>query len=155
MLKVSAVSRNGSRVLPSVPMRGCPSGRRFEVCVPRFPGAPKAYFKPDPAEHGYPTNMDYFMLRTGEPYCRVCGYLPPSPPWGESGKEPSFEICPCCGVEWGYEDALDAGVVRFRSCWLAQGLNKWLRESPDASYHDRLVAQSLVDELSHAMAGAK
>jgi len=28
------------------------------------------------------------------------------------------------------------------------GLNNWLRRNPDASYYDRLVAQSLADELS-------
>lgn len=33
------------------------------------------------------------------------------------------------------------------------GLNKWLHRSPDASYHDRLVAQSLADELSLVLRG--
>ena len=23
-------------------------------------GAPRTYFRPDPAQHGYPTNLDYF-----------------------------------------------------------------------------------------------
>lgn len=33
------------------------------------------------------------------------------------------------------------------------GLNKWLRRNPDAPYHDRLVAQSLADELSLVLRG--
>lgn len=33
------------------------------------------------------------------------------------------------------------------------GLNKWLRRNPDAPYYDRLVAQSLVDELSLVLRG--
>ncbi|GAB3600619.1 hypothetical protein GCM10027446_34060 [Angustibacter peucedani] len=33
------------------------------------------------------------------------------------------------------------------------GLNKWLRRNPDAPYYDRLVAQSLADELSLVLRG--
>lgn len=33
------------------------------------------------------------------------------------------------------------------------GLNKWLRRNPDAPYNDRLVAQSLADELSLVLRG--
>jgi RHS repeat-associated protein len=34
------------------------------------------------------------------------------------------------------------------------GLRNWLRKNPDADHHDRLVAQSLLDELSEVMRGA-
>lgn len=34
-----------------------------------------------------------------------------------------------------------------------QGLNNWLRRNPDAPYHDRLVAQSLADELAQVLGG--
>ena len=33
------------------------------------------------------------------------------------------------------------------------GLNKWLRRNPEAPYYDRLVAQSLADELSLVLRG--
>ena len=35
------------------------------------------------------------------------------------------------------------------------GLNNWLRRNPDAPAHDRLVAQSLADELTEVLRGAK
>ncbi|MDE0547415.1 hypothetical protein [Microbacterium sp. C7(2022)] len=54
-------------------------------------------------------------------YCRVCGYEPADAPWGADGTEPSWEICPCCGVEFGYEDASAAGVRKYRERWVAAG----------------------------------
>jgi len=53
--------------------------------------------------------------------CRVCGLLQDDPPWGEDGHTASFEICVCCGTEFGYEDATPAGVARKRAGWLAAG----------------------------------
>jgi len=46
--------------------------------------------------------------------CRVFGALQSDPPWGETGKDPSFDICDCCGVEFGYEDATLSGLKRYR-----------------------------------------
>lgn len=38
-------------------------------------------------------------------FCHVCGYpLGDYNPWGDDGKTPTYDICPCCGVEWGNED---------------------------------------------------
>lgn len=39
---------------------------------------------------------------------------------------PTFEICSCCGVEFGYEDIAIAGIVGFRSAWIARG-KEWFR----------------------------
>ncbi len=33
------------------------------------------------------------------------------------------------------------------------GLTNWLRKNPNASHHDRLVAQSLIDDLKAALGG--
>jgi hypothetical protein len=44
-----------------------------------------------------------------------------SPPWGDDGKTPNFDICPCCGTEFGYEDATDAGVFAARKRWVERG----------------------------------
>ncbi|MET3565947.1 hypothetical protein ABIC47_001432 [Leifsonia sp. 563] len=61
-------------------------------------------------------------------YCRVCGYESPEPPWGNSGVDPSWESCPCCGVEYGYQDATAEGVTRFRARWLNAGA-QWVDPS--------------------------
>ena len=56
--------------------------------------------------------------------CHVCGLLQDSPPWGEDGETPLFEICACCGVEFGYGDATIIAVHRTRDRWLEKGA-KW------------------------------
>jgi hypothetical protein len=54
-------------------------------------------------------------------YCHVCGYRPEGePPYLQDGGG-TFAYCPCCGVEWGYQDSLPAGARRFREAWLAGG----------------------------------
>ncbi|WP_407906848.1 hypothetical protein [Escherichia coli] len=37
--------------------------------------------------------------------CRVCGAEQPEAPWGDDGETPTYDICNCCGVEFGYEDS--------------------------------------------------
>lgn len=46
------------------------------------------------------------------------------PPWGMDGRTPLYEHCPCCGVEFGYQDATPEGAKNFREAWLAAGA-KW------------------------------
>lgn len=54
--------------------------------------------------------------------CRVCGLFQYGDlPWGLDGHSPSFNICDCCGVEFGYEDCFPKDVKRFREEWLKQG----------------------------------
>jgi hypothetical protein len=53
--------------------------------------------------------------------CRVCGLRQETPPWGPEGHTPLFEHCPCCGVEFGYQDATPTGARRFRSQWIESG----------------------------------
>lgn len=55
--------------------------------------------------------------------CRVCGFDQGLRPWGKSGQSPTFEICDCCGVQFGYEDCLESGLRKFRQKWLANGAN--------------------------------
>jgi hypothetical protein len=61
--------------------------------------------------------------KLGDPlwHCRVCGLLWPAPPWGEDGKSPMWDFCPCCGVETGYGDSSLTGARRWREKWLAAG----------------------------------
>lgn len=64
------------------------------------------------------------MLSEPTNFCRVCGLEQPQPQYGEDGCTPTFEICSCCGVEFGYEDITAAGVERFRAAWMRRG-KKW------------------------------
>jgi len=61
------------------------------------------------------------MLSEGIAHCRVCGYRPGWLPWGETGTDPSWEFCPCCWVEFGYQDSSVAGARAYRQAWLASG----------------------------------
>ena len=61
----------------------------------------------------------------GNNFCPVCGYpLGNYNPWGDDGKTPTFDICPCCGVEWGNEDYTTESRTEYRNKRLADGA-KW------------------------------
>jgi hypothetical protein len=57
--------------------------------------------------------------------CRICGLIQPDAPWGETGKDPSHDICPCCGVEFGYEDCLLSAIRKYRDAWIDKGSKWW------------------------------
>ncbi len=61
--------------------------------------------------------------------CPVCGWPELElPPRGEGG-EASFEICPCCGFEFGYDDDSEGLTYgQARAQWIAGGM-KWWSES--------------------------
>jgi len=72
--------------------------------------------------------------------CRVCGLEAGDPPWGEDGDSPTFDICDCCGVEFGYGDASAVGIARWRDRWIAAGA-QWTRPElrpPGWSLEDQL-----------------
>ncbi len=64
------------------------------------------------------------MSNTSIYNCRVCGFHQLDPPWGEDGKSPTYEICPCCGVEFGYEDYTLESTKEYRRKWLSIDI-KW------------------------------
>jgi hypothetical protein len=74
-----------------------------------------------------------------EMHCRVCGLRQPTPPRGESGAAPTYEICDCCGVEFGYEDVTAESARRFRQKWIATGLLWFAPDSrpPDWSWEEQ------------------
>lgn len=57
-------------------------------------------------------------------YCRICGLFIENEPWGNDGKCPIYEICPCCGVEFGNEDYTTESIHKYREEWLLNGA-KW------------------------------
>ena len=72
--------------------------------------------------------------------CRICGYRYDEPVWGVDGRSPEHDLCICCGVEIGYQDATPTGAARFRERWLAQGA-PWHhseRRPPDWNLEDQL-----------------
>lgn len=56
--------------------------------------------------------------------CRVCGYYNDDLPWGKDGNCPTYEICPCCGVEFGNEDCTKESTKQYREKWINDGA-KW------------------------------
>lgn len=61
-------------------------------------------------------------LKMADPHlCHVCGYKSAGYPWGENSLKPSFEICSCCGTEFGNDDATPKGVRQARAKWMENG----------------------------------
>ena len=57
-------------------------------------------------------------LSYGNHKCRICGFHNENFPWGEDGKKPNFELCPCCGVQFGKEDVTLESIQKYRKEWL-------------------------------------
>lgn len=67
--------------------------------------------------------------------CPVCGYPNlDEPPRDENGR-PSFDICDCCGIEFGYEDCTETNIIEFREKWIKSGA-KWFCENEKPSNWD-------------------
>ncbi len=78
--------------------------------------------------------------------CRVCGLKLEEPPWGQDGETPLFEICPCCGVEFGYEDSTPLSAKRYREEWLSKG-GVWFRPQ------DKPEGWNFADQLNNRPPG--
>lgn len=80
--------------------------------------------------------MEWKNLSTGK-ICPVCGLTLDFEPW--IGGADSQEICPCCGVQFGYYDSANSPeeVIKrwfdLRQKWIQGGMKWWspsLREQP-------------------------
>lgn len=67
--------------------------------------------------------------------CRVCGLELREQPWGFDGTTPLYDYCPCCGVEFGYQDASPTGARNYRARWLATGA-EWAARDERPSHWD-------------------
>jgi hypothetical protein len=56
-------------------------------------------------------------------YCPVCGYSLDLPAWDEDS--PSDEICPSCGIQFGYDDARGG---EFREGQYFGWRKKWIQD---------------------------
>lgn len=57
--------------------------------------------------------------------CFVCGLSLQGideAPWGPDGDSPTYNFCPCCGVEFGYGDFSMDAVHSWRRRWREAGL---------------------------------
>ena len=72
------------------------------------------------------------MLNNSQCYCRICGLLCDTNQWGNEEELPSYDICDCCGVEFGYEDYTLDSIRKYRNNWLKNGA-KWFnpKAKPD------------------------
>lgn len=69
------------------------------------------------------------MPNNRENTCLVCGFAGLSePPYDEHGCA-SFEVCPSCGTEFGYDDAT-VRVEQLRQAWLDRGAGWWSSSQP-------------------------
>lgn len=56
--------------------------------------------------------------------CHVCGFDGLKEPVSNKQNEPSYEICPCCGFEFGFDDAIGKDrYENFRINWIKSGAN--------------------------------
>lgn len=77
-------------------------------------------------------------------HCRVCGLNEDDElPWGEDGKTASFNICSCCGAEFGYDDYDLYGIRLYRKEWLEKKNAEWFRPK------EKPANWSLEDQLKH------
>ena len=59
--------------------------------------------------------------------CPVCGFDDLEEPPYNAQREPSYEICPCCGFEFGFDDGGQAqSFDSFRLRWIESGA-AWFR----------------------------
>lgn len=74
--------------------------------------------------------------------CPVCGYQMPEPP-------EDFNICSCCGTEFGYHDA-NASIKALRANWLKGGLRWWSQGNPPpAGWDPYSQVSDLVESSLH------
>lgn len=50
--------------------------------------------------------------------CPVCGYPDLEEPPRDGNGRPSFDICDCCGIEFGYEDCTEENIIKYRKKWI-------------------------------------
>lgn len=87
------------------------------------------------------------MLSSATHVCPVCGFEQlDEAPYDSSGC-PSFGICPCCGVEFGYDDSSRAHED-LRQAWVEGGMVWWSRSrSPPANWNPAQQIQRIASTV--------
>ena len=87
------------------------------------------------------------MPKAVVPICHICGYRLEHVCRTDEHTPPDFSICPCCGCEFGYEDATRTAVERYRNDWTRKGC-PWFDESQRPADWDREAQLSRVVRLT-------
>lgn len=82
--------------------------------------------------------------------CPICGFSELHEPPYDDDDCPSFEICPCCGSEFGYDDAAPSLEKRsqkwyvLREKWVSEGMS-WYSDNrmPPEDWNPTLQVVSL------------
>ena len=68
--------------------------------------------------------------------CPVCGYDGLEEPAYDETGEPSFEVCSCCGFEFGFDDFVEHKTFKqYRNEWIKNGA-KWENEKEKPDFWD-------------------
>lgn len=59
------------------------------------------------------------MHNNDEYICRICGFINEEITW-DQGIYPTYNICECCGVEFGYEDCSLDSIYKYRENWILE-----------------------------------
>jgi hypothetical protein len=78
--------------------------------------------------------------------CPVCGYPSLGEPHVDPMGSPTYSICPCCGIEFGYDDA-QKSHAELRREWVSRGSPWWSKHEkppPGWSAEDQLRAAGML-----------
>ncbi len=80
--------------------------------------------------------------------CRVCGLIVEDYyPWGENGDLASFDICGCCGAEFGYDDFEKDDVLAYRKEWLEKGGDWRFKNEKPENWNREEQMKNIPDEF--------
>jgi hypothetical protein len=80
--------------------------------------------------------------------CPVCGYPNlEEPPYDQYGC-PSSEICPCCGTEFGYDDA-NISHNELRNKWIIKGMKWYVKEKQPEGWDVNVQLKALEIKLDN------
>jgi transcription elongation factor Elf1 len=71
----------------------------------------------------------------GHYICLVCGYPELTKPYGDEF-HPTYEFCPCCGYQYGYDDNVWPPIDR-RNTWIGEGMQWWRHGGPPEGWDPR------------------
>ena len=68
--------------------------------------------------------------------CPICGFDKLQEEPFSKKNEPSYEICPCCGFEFGFNGENNvASFHKYRKQWIADGASWFMKESEPKNWN--------------------